>query len=189
MFYRAANAPESGHWQMFQSCQSVLRLDAEHEGKQARCPVCGVVTLVSSQSEAGDQEPEEKKEPASWSRPASEKSKLGSESSPPTSAYDFQSPVSDFGPNVGRERLQHTLRKGHAQVRLLGERVEIAPYLKKAADKVGPIVTTRLRESLRKENASADLVLLVGGGSGFFEEAIKEAFYRQSGKASSPFKF
>ncbi|WP_291984561.1 ParM/StbA family protein [Candidatus Accumulibacter sp. ACC007] len=82
----------------------------------------------------------------------------------------------DFGGNVGRERLEHTLRKGHAQVRLLGERVEIAPYVKKAADKVGPIVTTRLRESLRKENASADLVLLVGGGAGFFEEAIKDAF-------------
>jgi plasmid segregation protein ParM len=82
----------------------------------------------------------------------------------------------DFGGNVGRERLEHTLRKGHAQVRLLGERVEVAPYLKKAADKVGPIVTTRLRESLRKENASADLVLLVGGGAGFFEEAIKDAF-------------
>ena len=48
----------------------------------------------------------------------------------------------DFGGNVGRERLEHTLRKGHPQVRLLGERVEVAPYLKKAADKVGPIVTT-----------------------------------------------
>ncbi|MEF8724744.1 MAG: hypothetical protein V5B30_19900 [Candidatus Accumulibacter delftensis] len=48
--------------------------------------------------------------------------------------------------------------------------------MKKVADKVGPIVTTRLRESLRKENARADLVLLVGGGAGFFAEAIKDAF-------------
>lgn len=82
----------------------------------------------------------------------------------------------DFGGNVGRERLEHTLRNGHDQVRLFGERVDVVPYLKKAADKVGPIVSTRLRESLRKENASADMVLLVGGGAGFFELAVKEAF-------------
>ena len=82
----------------------------------------------------------------------------------------------DFGGNVGRERLEHTLRNGHDQVRLFGERVDVAPYLKKSADKVGPIVSTRLRESLRKENASADMVLLVGGGAGFFELAVKEAF-------------
>jgi plasmid segregation protein ParM len=82
----------------------------------------------------------------------------------------------DFGGNVGRERIEHTLRNGLVHVRLFGERVEVAPYLKKAADKVGPIVTTRLRESLRKENASADMVLLVGGGAGFFENAVKEAF-------------
>lgn len=82
----------------------------------------------------------------------------------------------DFGGNVGRERLEHTLRNGLTHVRLFGERVEVAPFLKKAADKVGPIVTARLRESLRKENASADMVLLVGGGAGFFEKAVKEAF-------------
>ena len=90
----------------------------------------------------------------------------------------------DFGGNVGRERLEHALRNGLAHVRLFGERVEVAPFLKKAADKVGPIVTARLRESLRKENASADMVLLVGGGVGFFENAVKEAFPQL--KVSSP---
>ena len=90
----------------------------------------------------------------------------------------------DFGGNVGRERLEHTLRNGLAHVRLFGERVEVASYLKKAADKVGPIVTARLRESLRGENASADMVLLVGGGAGFFETAVKEAFPQL--KVSSP---
>ncbi len=90
----------------------------------------------------------------------------------------------DFGGNIGRERLEHALRNGLAHVRLFGERVEVAPFLKKAADKVGPIVTARLRESLRKENASADMVLLVGGGAGFFENAVKEAFPQL--KVSSP---
>ncbi len=90
----------------------------------------------------------------------------------------------DFGGNVGRERLEHTLRNGLTQVRLFGERVEVAPYLKKAADKVSPIVTARLRESLRKENVSADRVLLVGGGAGLFETAVKEAFPQL--KVSSP---
>jgi plasmid segregation protein ParM len=37
-------------------------------------------------------------------------------------------------------------------------------------------VATRLRESLRKENAGADIVLLVGGGAGFFEPSVKDAF-------------
>jgi plasmid segregation protein ParM len=82
----------------------------------------------------------------------------------------------DFGGNVGRERLENSVRNNQSQVRLFGERIEVAPYLKKAADKVGPIVTTRLRESLRKENASADKVLLVGGGAGFFESSVKDAF-------------
>lgn len=82
----------------------------------------------------------------------------------------------DFGGNVGRERLENSIRNNQAQVRLFGERIEVAPYLKKAADKVGPIVTTRLRESLRKENAGADMVLLVGGGASFFGSAIEEAF-------------
>lgn len=82
----------------------------------------------------------------------------------------------DFGGNVGRERLENALRNQQHQVRLFGEKIDVMPYLKTAADKVGPIVTTRLRESLRKENASADHVLLVGGGAEFFVASIKEAF-------------
>lgn len=73
----------------------------------------------------------------------------------------------DFGGERRQRASEHALRQGQAQVRPLASRFEVAPYLKKAADKVGPIVITRLRESLRKENASADLVLLVGGGAGF----------------------
>ncbi|MHB1428924.1 MAG: ParM/StbA family protein [Rhodocyclaceae bacterium] len=82
----------------------------------------------------------------------------------------------DFGGNVGRERLESALRNQQHQVRLFGEKIDVMPYLKTAADKVGPIVTTRLRESLRKENASADHVLLVGGGADFFSSSVKEAF-------------
>jgi plasmid segregation protein ParM len=84
--------------------------------------------------------------------------------------------ANDFGGNVGRERLENAIRQTQTEVRLFGEKIDITPYLKTAADKVGPIVTTRLRESLRKENAGADIVLLVGGGAGFFESSIKEAF-------------
>lgn len=84
--------------------------------------------------------------------------------------------ANDFGGNVGRERLENAIRQNQTEVRLFGEKIDITPYLKTAADKVGPIVTTRLRESLRKENAGADIVLLVGGGAGFFEPSVKEAF-------------
>lgn len=84
--------------------------------------------------------------------------------------------ANDFGGNVGRERLENAIRQNLTEVRLFGEKIDITPYLKTAADKVGPIVSTRLRESLRKENAGADIVLLVGGGAGFFESSVKEAF-------------
>lgn len=84
--------------------------------------------------------------------------------------------ANDFGGNVGRERLENAIRQNQTEVRLFGEKIDIAPYLKTASAKVGPIVATRLRESLRKENASADIVLLVGGGAGFFKESVKEAF-------------
>jgi plasmid segregation protein ParM len=84
--------------------------------------------------------------------------------------------ANDFGGNIGRERLENAIRQNQTEVRLFGERIDFASYLKKAAEKVGPIVATRLRESLRKENAGADIVLLVGGGAGFFEPSVKEAF-------------
>jgi DNA-directed RNA polymerase subunit RPC12/RpoP len=36
-----------------QHCGSTLRLGSEHQGKQARCPICGVVTLVPFQAGIG----------------------------------------------------------------------------------------------------------------------------------------
>lgn len=84
--------------------------------------------------------------------------------------------ANDFGGNVGRERLENAIRLNQVEIRLFGEKIDISTYLKAAADKVGPIVATRLRESLRKENAGADIVLLVGGGAGFFADSVKEAF-------------
>jgi plasmid segregation protein ParM len=82
----------------------------------------------------------------------------------------------DFGGNIGRERLENAIRQNQTEVRLFGEKIDITSYIKSASDKVGPIVSTRLRESLRKENAGADIVLLVGGGARFFEKSVKEAF-------------
>lgn len=82
----------------------------------------------------------------------------------------------DFGGNVGRERLEGAIRQNQQEVRLYGEKIDITPYLKTAAEKVGPIVATRLRESLRKENAGADIILLVGGGANFFLPSVHDAF-------------
>jgi plasmid segregation protein ParM len=84
--------------------------------------------------------------------------------------------ANDFGGNIGSERLENAIRSSQSEVRLFGEKIEIAPYLDAASAKVGPIVSTRLRESLRKENAGADIVLLVGGGAQFFEGSVKAAF-------------
>lgn len=82
----------------------------------------------------------------------------------------------DHGSNVGRERIEHAIRRGLTAVRVLGKPVEVAPYLSTASERVAPIVVTRLKESLRKESVGADEILLVGGGARFFEKAIKDAF-------------
>ena len=89
-----------------------------------------------------------------------------------------------YGVNVGRERLENILRNGQTILRVFGEQIDLSPYLNTASEKIGAIVMTRLRESFRKEHASADLVLLVGGGARLFEKAVGETF-RQS-KLSLP---
>ncbi|KXS30564.1 MAG: Uncharacterized protein AWT59_3307 [Candidatus Gallionella acididurans] len=54
--------------------------------------------------------------------------------------------------------------------------MDIAPYLAAASATVGHIVCAQLQESLRKEGADIDAIVMVGGGAPFYEAAIKSTF-------------
>jgi plasmid segregation protein ParM len=84
--------------------------------------------------------------------------------------------ASDFGGQVSRERLENAIRNGANEINVFGEKVSFKHFIEQSCNKIGPVVMTKLRESMRKENASADMLLLVGGGASFFENAVKEAF-------------
>jgi plasmid segregation protein ParM len=84
----------------------------------------------------------------------------------------------DHGAAVPTEALENAMRAGKGSILVLGQRVELAPYLKQASQTVGDVVAQALLKSLRTEGGGFDLVVLVGGGAGFFRQAIQAAFPR-----------
>lgn len=86
----------------------------------------------------------------------------------------------DHGSAVNTETLENAIRSGKATVLVLGQRVEVAPYIEQAAKTVGPVVVESIQKSLRTESNMPDLVVLVGGGAGFFRESVQNAFPRLS---------
>lgn len=79
---------------------------------------------------------------------------------------------------VSVETLENAVRLGKTSVLVLGQRVEIAPYIDLAAKKVSPVVIESIQKSLRMEDAALDMVILVGGGAEFFRDAVQSAFPR-----------
>ena len=86
----------------------------------------------------------------------------------------------DHGAAVDTETLENAVRASKSTILVLGQRVEIAPYIEKAAKTIGPVVVESIQKSLRKESKTVDLVVLVGGGAMFFREAVQAAFPRQT---------
>ena len=86
----------------------------------------------------------------------------------------------DHGAVVTIEVLEKAIRAARTHILVLGQPVEVAPYLQQAASKVGPIVAESIQKSLRTENAQPDVIVLVGGGADMFREAIQESFPRLS---------
>ncbi len=84
----------------------------------------------------------------------------------------------DHGALVNTEALEGALRSGKENVLVLGQRVEIAPYIAQATKTVSPVVVEAIQKSLRTENRMPDLVILVGGGAAFFRDALQHAFPR-----------
>jgi plasmid segregation protein ParM len=82
----------------------------------------------------------------------------------------------DHGSSVSIETIENAVRNGKESVQVLGQPVELAPYLEEASKRVGGVVIQSIQKSLRVESAMPDIVVMVGGGAGFFHEAVQNAF-------------
>ena len=84
----------------------------------------------------------------------------------------------EHGAKVSVETLGNAIHSGKESILLMGERVELAPFLKKASETLSSVTATSIQKALRVESMSPDVIVLVGGGSCFFQQAIQEAFPR-----------
>ena len=82
----------------------------------------------------------------------------------------------EYGAKPTVETLEKAVRAGKTSVLISGQRVEIAPYIKKASDALASVTATSILTSLRNEKMEPDVIVLVGGGAEFFREAVKQAY-------------
>ncbi|WP_034692458.1 ParM/StbA family protein [Acidovorax sp. NO-1] len=84
----------------------------------------------------------------------------------------------EYGAKVSVETLENAIRNGKESILLLGDRVVLAPFLKKASETLSSVTATSIQKALRVESMSPDVIVLVGGGSNFFQQTIQDAFPR-----------
>lgn len=82
----------------------------------------------------------------------------------------------DYQARAGAERIERAVRSGQSSCYLAGEKVDLTPYITKAKEKIAPRALTEMRQSLRRDTAAVDLILMVGGGAQYYEQAAKEIF-------------
>lgn len=84
----------------------------------------------------------------------------------------------DHAGRLGRDQIERAVRGGVKQLQLFGQRIELEPYLIKAAKRTAATALTALKQSIRGERREVDFVLLAGGGATVYTEAAREAFPR-----------
>lgn len=85
----------------------------------------------------------------------------------------------EHGASPQIETLENAMRTGKTSVLLLGEKVELQGYIQKASESLASVTADAIQKSLRTENLSPDIVVMVGGGGApFFRDAISKAFSR-----------
>ena len=82
----------------------------------------------------------------------------------------------DFGGTPTIEILENAVRNKKASILIMGQRVNVEPYIKKASETMASVTADAIQKSLRVESVSPDVVVMVGGGATFFEKAVREAF-------------
>ena len=82
----------------------------------------------------------------------------------------------DHGAAPGVATIERAIRAGRQNVLVLGQRVELAPYLGAAACATAKAALVPMRESMREDSGAIDTVLLAGGGAESYKEAAVELF-------------
>ncbi|OAI16270.1 hypothetical protein A1507_11985 [Methylomonas koyamae] len=82
----------------------------------------------------------------------------------------------DHGGNLPTEKIEDALRSGSNTVLLLGQEIILQDYLTAAARSTSAIALEAMKQSLRREKGSIDIVLLAGGGASLYQNSTKEIF-------------
>lgn len=84
----------------------------------------------------------------------------------------------EHGSKPSVELLENAMRGGKSSILLAADRLDLAPYIQKASESLASVTSTAIQNALRVENMSPNFIVLVGGGSGFFQKTIQHAFPR-----------
>ena len=82
----------------------------------------------------------------------------------------------DFGGLFPKEDIEDAIQKGYKTVLVGAHEIDYNDYLNAASKKVSEEAMKPLLQSLRKEVSDVNIVLLAGGGAGFYREAIEDTF-------------
>lgn len=74
------------------------------------------------------------------------------------------------------ERIEEVLRNGKSDTYLFGSSMDLRPYLERSAGSIAHLALEELRESIRREVGSVDMVIIAGGGGNYFKPAIETLF-------------
>ncbi len=82
----------------------------------------------------------------------------------------------DHGAAPAVEKLEKALHGGEKEIFLYGEKIAVAGYCERAAEKVTHNALVAMRKSMREDGMDADVVLLAGGGATAYREAVRALF-------------
>lgn len=84
--------------------------------------------------------------------------------------------VKEYGGKPMPLLLEAAVRAGRTQWWQAGHAIDLGPVLARAAAETAPIAIEALRQALRREDLTVDVILLSGGGGVLYGEALRQAF-------------
>ncbi|WP_353251121.1 ParM/StbA family protein [Salinisphaera sp. T31B1] len=81
-----------------------------------------------------------------------------------------------YGQRYGMHRIEQTIREGRENIFIGGKKIALHPVIAHAAADTTSSALRELRQSLRGDMSGFDLLLLVGGGAGYYEDAARAVF-------------
>lgn len=82
----------------------------------------------------------------------------------------------DYANGPGTDRLEHAMQNGQQSVLVSGKRIDIGPYLEKAAAYTTQQALVQMAADMREESDNVDLVLIAGGGAHQYKQAAEKTF-------------